>query len=508
MARDYRPVLRDQAMLLPVDMRDWLPERHFVWFLLAVLAELDVSAFEVGRRRGGVGRQGYDPRLLLGLLVYGYSQGQRSSRRIEELCATDVAYRVICAQDAPDHTVIARFRQAHPAAIAKLFVQVLELAGEAGLGRVGTIAIDGTRIAANASPGANRRRSWLKKKVDEAMAEAEQVDAAEDTVFGSEESGGQVKQEWADPSSRAARIKAALARAEETAKQQSQEQERRAADWQQRVAARAEQHARERANADRKHREYQQQQAAAAAGDGPSPRGRPAPPADQAAPTRLAAEQLARAKAKRDAAAARAEAERTARDPWGNVTDPDSGSIPTSKGWIQGYNAQLAVSDDQIVLGVSVTNAPGDAEQFEPLLKVADSGVAALNRGRARAERREVQIGQVLADAGYFSAHNLTVSGPDRLIAPTSRHRFRDTTPIPDRAPTDPAVNAMRVRFRDPDTVTAYRRRGVIVEPVNGHFKDRHGLRQYACRGLTAVQAETELVAATANLLKIWRRAS
>ena len=132
-----------------------------------------------------------------------------------------------------------------------------------------------------------------------------------------------------------------------------------------------------------------------------------------------------------------------------------------------------------------------------------DAPVAA-HYGSFNTEQRLLEAGEGFVDLSHRDV--LLVSGPDRLIAPGSRHQLRDTSsPIPQRSRTDPAVNAMRVRFRDPATIKAYRRRGVIVEPVNGHFKDRHGLRQYACRGLPAVQAETELVATTANLLKIWR---
>lgn len=510
MALGYRPVNRDQMMLLPPDLRDWLPPRHFVWFLLAVLDEIDVSGFEAGRRLGSVGREGYEPRMLLGLLIYGYAHGQRSSRRIEELCATDVAFRVICAQDAPDHTTIARFRQGNDQAVAELFVRVLELAGEAGLGRVGVIAVDGTKIAANASWGANRRRSWLREQVGEAMAEAERVDADEDAQFGPDANGGEVDQGWVDPGTRAGRIKAALDRAEQLVDQQSAVEEAGVASWQDRVDRAADSHGLERAAADQRHQAYQQRRAAAERGEGPWPGHRPAPPPDQAATTRKAAARLARLQARRDAAAAAAAAARAARDPVANLTDPDSGWMPTGKGWIQGYNAQLAVSEDQLVLGVKVTNTTVDVDQFEPMLAAAAQGAEALNRGRARSGATAETIDQVLADAGYFSGHNLITPGPDRLIAPANRRRLeeaahgRSADADEEEASADPRA-AMRARFCDPDAIAAYRRRGVIVEPVNGHLKDRHGLRQYLRRGQAAAQAETELAVTTANLLKIWR---
>jgi transposase len=509
MALGYRPVIWDQMMLLPPDLRDWLPPRHFVWFLLAVLDELDVSGFGGDRRLGSVGREGYDPRMLLGLLIYGYAHGQRSSRRIEELCSTDVAFRVICAQDGPDHTTIARFRQANDQAIAGLFVRVLELAGEAGLGRVGVIAVDGTRIAANASWEANRRRSWLREQVGEAMAQAAQVDAEEDASFGPDSNGGEVDERWTDPGTRAGRIKAALARTEQLVEQQSAAQDARSARWQDRIERAAQRHAQQRAAAEQRYQAFQQRRAAAERGEAPKPSGRPAPPPDKAAATRQAAAQLERLQARRDAAAAAAGSARAARDPVANLTDPDSGWMPTAKGWIQGYNTQLAVSDDQIVLGVKVTNATVDVDQFEPMLAAASRGAEALNRGRARRSQAAEMIGQVLADAGYFSEHNLTVPGPDRLIAPAKRQRLEhpahhSSADLDQESPADPCA-VMKARLADPDAMATYRRRGVIVEPVNAHLKDRHGLRQYARRGQPAAQAETELAATTANLLKIWR---
>jgi transposase len=515
MAFGYRPVDRDQMMLLPPDLRDWLPPRHFVWFLLAVLEELDLSGFEADRRLGGVGRQGFDPRMLLGLLVYGYSHGQRSSRRIEELCSVDVAFMVLCAQDAPDHTTIARFRQANDAAIAELFAQVLELAGEAGMGRVGMVAVDGTRIAANASWGRNRRKSWLAEQVDQMMSEADRTDAEEDDRFGPDVNGAEVEPEWAAGSRTGqrrvkealARLQAAAARAEEAAEQQTAAQQERVRRWQARRDQAADRLAGEQAAAQEKYRDYQQQEAAAERGEGPRPTGRPTPPPDQAAGIRRAQASVEKLQTRVDTAAVAAAAVRAASDPVVNLTDPESGWMPTSKGWIQGYNTQLVVSDDHLIIGCKVTTATVDVNQFEPMLAIAAHGAAALDRGRIRAGMAAEPIGLVLADAGYLSEDNLTAAGPDRLIATGKRGQIEAAAGEgrPTRQKSQ-LIEQMSRRLATPDGIAAYRRRGVTVEPVNGHLKDRQGLRQFARRGRAACQAEAELAATTANLWKIWRR--
>ena len=142
-------------------LREWLPPDHLVWFVLETIEALDTSALERTRRLGGAGAAGYDPRMLLGLLIYAYCQGVRSSRQIERMCLTDVAFRVLCAQDGPDHATIARFRADAQEAFSDLFSQVLTIAARAGLGRFGTVAIDGTKIRASASIDANRGREWF-----------------------------------------------------------------------------------------------------------------------------------------------------------------------------------------------------------------------------------------------------------------------------------------------------------------------------------------------------------
>ena len=192
-------------------MRDWLPADHLVWFLLETLDALDTSAFHARRRTGGVGVAGYDPDMLLALLIYAYCQGVRSSRQIERRCATDVGFRVLCAQDGPDHATIARFRAEHQDEFAALFSQVLLVAGRAGLARFGTVAIDGTKIAANASIDANRGQEWLDREVASMLAEAERVDAAEDRDGGTDATDvtDRVPAQLRDRSHRSERIRAA-----------------------------------------------------------------------------------------------------------------------------------------------------------------------------------------------------------------------------------------------------------------------------------------------------------
>jgi transposase len=181
-AKQFLWAQRDQPFLLPVDMRDWLPSDHVVWVLLEVIDHLDVSGLEARYALGGAGRRAFDPRMLLTLLIYSYSGGIRSSRQIERLCRTDLAMRMITGMRVPDHTVIARFRQRHQDSVRELFTQVLLVCAKAGLGSLGTIAIDGTKIAANASRHATCRREWLQQQVDEIVAQAAAQDAAEDAV--------------------------------------------------------------------------------------------------------------------------------------------------------------------------------------------------------------------------------------------------------------------------------------------------------------------------------------
>jgi transposase len=231
MAKGYRRVDRDQPFLLPPDMREWLPAGHPVWLVIRVVAEhLETSAFHARRRTGGAGAAGYDPDMLVTLLIWAYAQGVTSSRRIEAACAEDVAFRVICAGDAPDHVTIARFRAAFPGAAENLFAQVLVLCAKLGMGKLGTVALDGTKVAANASRAANRTEETLRKLAVEAAAKAAAAhaaaDEAEDELFGEGNRGDEVPADVVNPVTRAGRIAAALAELE--AERQAAEADRQA----------------------------------------------------------------------------------------------------------------------------------------------------------------------------------------------------------------------------------------------------------------------------------------
>ena len=181
MAQNFIACDREQELLLAPSLREWLPERHLAWFVIDAVAALDLSGFYAVYRENGQGRAAHDPAMMVALLLYGYALGERSSRRIERRCVEDVASRVICANQAPDHTTIARFGQRHETALAELFGEVLALCAEVGLVRVGVIAVDGTKVAANAAPQATRDYERIAREI---LEDAAAVDAEEDARFG------------------------------------------------------------------------------------------------------------------------------------------------------------------------------------------------------------------------------------------------------------------------------------------------------------------------------------
>ncbi|WP_030470291.1 transposase [Lentzea aerocolonigenes] len=527
MAKGFRPVDRDQQFLMPPDMREWLPADHLVWFVLDVVERLDLTAFRARHRLGGVGHEAYDPAMLLALLIYAYAVGERSSRRIQPLCGTDVAFRVICAQDVPDHTTIARFRQAHVEAFDEVFAQVLRLCARAGMGRLSTVAIDGTKIAANASIDASHGVDWFREQARTISAQAAAVDAAEDAEFGADSRGDEVPAELADPGRRKARIAQILAEMEQEQAEAGQAAAEQAAKAEQHlvrltqgpvtgrdpagvdpVAAAKARLARELAVRQAEIDAYAAEVAAAIASGRRRPSGRRVADPFGGKAVRKALAALERALARAVSATQNGKNGKNGKVAQRNLTDPDSRILPTRKGWVQGYNAQFAVSADWLVLALTLTSSPADTGELTPMMQCTVTAAELINGERDAPE----QLGTVLADAGYCSEDNLTAEGPDRLIATGKAHQLaqqatQDPTSGPPPEHATP-IEAMRHRLRTPEGAALYKKRGATVETVNAHIKDRIGLRTFSMRGMTACLGELNLVAAVHNLRRLFTAAT
>src|SRR5918996_5945321 len=208
MAQNFLSCDRGQDFLMPPSVAEWLPAEHLAWWLLEVVGRLDLGAFYGEYRADGSGRPAHDPAMMVALVLYAYCVGERSSRRIERRCVEDVAFRVIAADRAPDHTTIARFRKRHAERLAELFVQVLAMCAKAGVVRGGAVAVDGTKLAANAGISANRTYEKIRAEVERILAEADAVDAAEDQRFG-DARGDELPAELVDPVTRRERLERA-----------------------------------------------------------------------------------------------------------------------------------------------------------------------------------------------------------------------------------------------------------------------------------------------------------
>jgi transposase len=515
MALSYLSVDRDQAFLLPPSMREWLPEDHLVWFVLDVVERLDTTPLHARHPNDGVGRRAYDPDMLLALLVYAYCVGVRSSRQIERHCEVDVAFRVLAANDHPDHTTIARFRQDHGAVAQHLFIDVLALCAEAGLAQVGVVAIDGTKMAADASGKANRTRSQLDAEVSAMFEEAAAVDSTENRLFGGAR-GDELPPALADPRRRGARLDAALRQLEAQRQARNDEQAAARRAWDERrseaaargmgptglppaeleleaaraALAREEARAAERA-------ERQAQRRAEAAARGRRPLGRP--PAKEPRGLRRARKRLQRVEAEQATAEQATTERRPAKgEDRANTTDPQSRMMKTPQGWIQGYNAQAAVNERGVVLAAEVCQDANDVRQCEPMMARTRTNLDAAAVGEP--------VGIMLFDAGYLSEDNLITVGPDRLIATSKAWRLRRSRPTEGPPPCDAGpLEAMEHRLRTPEGAALYAKRQHLAEPVFGEAKHVRGFRRFSRRGLAAVDAEWKLLMAAHNLLKLFR---
>ena len=446
---NFRELDRDTSYLLPPSVNEWLPERHLARFVVEVIDSLDLSAMVTSYR--GAGSAGYHPALLLGLLVYGYATGVFSSRKLEQATYDSVAFRFIAANDHPDHDTIASFRRRFLKEIEALFVRVLEVAREMGVLRIGTVALDGTKIHANASrhnalsyEHATKIEAQLKAEVAELMARAEAADRAEVVADGMS-----IPEELARREARLAKIGAAKAKIEARAKERFEQE---TGEYQAKLAARE----------------------ATAAATGKKPRGRaPAPPVAEPRPK----DQI-------------------------NLTDEDSRIMPVAGGGFeQCYNAQAVVAAESLlVIAPEVVQAPNDKQQIAPMLDKIDALPEALSG-----------VDTLLADSGYFSEANVAqcaAAEVEPLIAagrephhPSWRERFAAAPPEPEN-PTP--VERMTWRLRTPQGKKLYALRKQTPEPVFGIIKSVMGFRQFLLRGLDKVRGEWSLVTMAWNFKRMF----
>jgi transposase len=476
MAKRFRPYSVEQDYLLPPSLDDWLPENHLARFLVEVTKEMDLSGL-LRRYQNGDGRglAAYNPVMLLRLVLYGYCMGKRSSRQIEKATYDEVAYRYLSGDQHPDHDTIGAFRQEHLKTLGELFVEGLRLCREAGMVKLGQVAIDGTKMRANADRNRTRRyqrivekEQELEREVERILGEAAQRDAEEDARYGKGQKPEDLPAALSTREKRLEKIREARQRLEKQA------------------AERAELAEKERAANGGKHR-------------------------DNAAKKRYQ----------------RATAGVEKSNPQYNFTDPDSKIMPNpAGGYLQGYNAQIAVDGaKQVIVAAEVSGEPVDCTQLAPMVRAAERELqkagggeqqpmgegAALpaerqSEGSEQATRRDV-IQQVVADAGYFNIDMLqdeALQGKQVLVSPDSRLAIKEQEPGKRKCMHELAQQ-MRAKLGTEEGRRQYAQRAAIVEPVFAWIKQVRGIRGFLVRGTAAVRGEWRLICLTQNLLKLRR---
>lgn len=507
MANHFVGCERGQLLLMPPSLTDWLPDDHLVWTVLGAVGEMDLGRFYDFYRLGGAGRPAYDPGMLVALLLYAYARGNRSSRGIERECSEDVAYKVITTMRCPDHSTIAEFRKRHEADIGELFEDVLGLCREAGLVSVGVIAIDGTKIKANASINANRT---YRQVVTDILREADEIDRREDELYG-DARGDELperlrtaegrKQALAEAKQRLAERKAHAGEEPDGGQSASVEVDLDPERFVTRSWGRRNWLREARRELERD-RERQQR---------PVPRGRDERLLEAARrlEENLQVEIAANDAYERWRSEGTTRYRNSRRSPGGatnsyvppelpegriNTSDPDSRVMRTQRQpLIQGYNAQAAVNENQIIVAAEVNVDPPDFGHLEPMLNAV------------RRELQNIGLDQapdtVVADAGYWhkaQIDRITDAGIELLVPPDGGKRD-GTRP----GWTDGLYDQMREKLSTDHGKAIYRQRKTTIEPVFGQIKFNRQIDRFLRRGRSAARSEWRLTAATHNLLKL-----
>ena len=432
-------------LLLPPSLLDWLPEGHLAHFILDVVEQLDLSKIYASYKGDGRGQPPYEPGMMTALLFYAYCTGVPSSRQIEKRTHEDVAFRVIAANRHPDHDSICEFRKRHLKALAGLFVQILRLCQEAGLVKLGHVALDGTKIKANASKHKamsygkmKKKKEELEKEIDELLKNAEAVDREEDKKYGKGKKGWDLPDELKRRETRLEKIKAAMSALEEEAEQQAAEKQKA-------------KEAREK-----------------------SKNGS----ASQSPPAALPCDKAQR-----------------------NFTDSDSRimKVSSTNSFEQCYNGQAIVDDSsQVIVAAGLSQHANDVEEVEPILDILEENLGGIAHHTA-----------ITTDAGYFSETNLMLFEDALLnpFMATQKMKHAEVPPqVRGRIPQDMTPkDRMRRKLCTKKGQEIYSKRKSTVEPVFGQIKQARGLRQFSLRGYENVSAEWQMWCLSHNLLKLYR---
>lgn len=449
MSKKYRPWNPNQQWLLPPSVQQWLPESDLVYFILDTVGELDISAIGTKYEQEERGYPPYHPRMMVALLLYSYCRGVFSSRQIMQACQERISFRVIVSDDIPNFRTISDFRMLHLKALQALFVQVLQLCQQAGLVKLDHIALDGTKIKANASRHKAmsygrmlKEESRLTEEIKQLLSKAEAIDRQEDQKYGPDHRGDELPEELARRESRLKRIREA----------------KKALEVKAQAAAQAAQERVEQEDSEH---------------DDKPRRGR-----KRKAPSEIPADNKQY-----------------------NFTDPETGIMKANnKGWDQCGNAQAAVdSENQIIVACDVTGQSNDKQQFEPMVEQSQANVG-----------EDKKIKAASADSGYYSESNVQFAEGKDIDAYIATKRTKHSDPVRNvgrgRSPKDLTVQEKMARkLRTKKGRETYSKRKSIVEPVFGQIKGARGFVQFSLRGLEKMRGEWAIVCLTHNLLKLFR---